>query len=604
MMVLLFTTMVAMAFGQGCTQIKTCVPGQPMVNCYNVTRDSNSGSSLRITSYVLENIPPNSIVYCLNDSVFFDTPGTVTYEASLGFTINDAINAVLLIQSPNREEDGEQISGRVTAVDTSDQSAANLQVIIIDVNEFPPEFIAPDDLQHSLRFTEGERPTNSLVGRIQTSDGDSEDSDSTVSFRIEGIGGDEFNVTRMTVGPVTFFNLMYTYDSPLDRERIAFYQLTIVAVDNISPVMTSNPSLQVNITIEDINDNAPQFMGDRMFVIPEGLKEGVFVGNVSASDADDGENARITYSIVSSAFDEVFTIDSTSGILRTSSFYKDLRFADNMRRLTVEVMAEDNGVVPLNNRSVFTVVVQHPVRFTNNTYTFELVENNNPLVTVGNVSASSPDPVSFYYHIESPGSDKFTIDRDTGKITVRESLDRETSPMEMSIIAAVYSNHSDLSSTAIVRIIVIDVNDNPPRFSSSNYTFSVTVGQRVAGTVFANDSDSGVNSNITFSTPTTGTPLSVRNIGNNEAEIVIEEDETGQFGIAVVATDGGEKIASTSVEVRINPASSSSDSTINTPVVVIAVIVCVVFLITTVILLIVTAYYCTGKCNKAHFQFV
>ena len=461
MMVLLFTTMVAMEFGQGCTQITTCVPGQPMINCSVVTHDSNSDPPIQITSYVLENIPPNSVIYCLNDSAFFDTPGTVTYAASSDFTINDAINAVLLIRSPNREAD-DQITGRVTAFDTPDQSEANLQVIIIDVNEFPPEFIAPDVLQHSLRFTEGERPTNSLVGRIQTSDVDIEDSESTVSFRIKGNGGDEFNVTRMTVGPISFSNLLYTYDSPLDRERIAFYQLTIVAVDSISPVMTSNPSLQVNITIDDINDNAPQFMGDHMFFIPEGLEEGVFVGNVSASDPDAGENATITYSIASSTFDREFTIDSTSGILRTSSFYKDLRFADNMRRLTVEVMAEDNGVVPLNNRSVFTVVVQRPVRFTNNIYMFELVENNNPLVTVGNVSASSPDLVSFYYHIESPGSDKFTIDRNTGKITVQESLDRETSPMEMFIIAAVYSNHSDLSSTAIVRIIVIDVNDNSP----------------------------------------------------------------------------------------------------------------------------------------------
>ena len=583
-LLLALSSEVRVVSGQSCTQITTCVPGQRMVNCYNVTRDSNPGSSLQITSYVLENIPPNSVIYCLNDSVFFDTPGTVMYDASNGFTINDTINAVLLIQSPNREEDGEQITGRVTASDTSGQSEASLQVIIIDVNEFPPEFIAPDEFQHSLRFTEGERPTNSLVGRIQTSDDDSEDGESTVSFCIEGIGGDEFNVTRMTVGPVTFFNLLYTYDSPLDRERIAFYQLTIVAVDSISPVMTSNPSLQVNITIDDINDNAPQFMGDRMFYIPEGLEEGVFVGNVFANDADAGENATITYSIVSSTFDDrEFTIDSTSGILRTSSFYKDLRFADNTRRLIVEVMAEDNGVVPLNNRSEFTVIVQRPVRFTNNTYTFELVENNNPLVTVGNVTASSPDLVSFYYHIEGPGNDKFTIDRDTGEITVRESLDRETSPMEMFTVAAVYSNHSDLSSTAIVQIIVIDVNDNPPRFSSSNYTFSVTVGQRVAGTVFANDSDSGVNSNITFSTPTTGTPLSVHNIGNNEAEIVIEEDETGQFGIAVVATDGGEKIASTSVEVRINPASSDES---NITIIVIASAACSVVVVLVVLILI------------------
>jgi len=531
-----------------------------MINCSIVTRVSDNPPIL-ITSYVLENIPPNSVVYCLDDSVFFDTPvipGTVTYETSVGFTIDNTLDAVLLIHSPDREAVNQQ-TGVVMAINMSNsaRSEAMLRVNIIDVNEFPPKFILPDELQHSLRFTEGEKPTNSLVG-IKTLDDDNTDDENTVNFIIDGIGSDEFNITKSVDGNIIIStNLVYTYGSPLDRERIEFYQLTIVAVDSVSPIMTSNPSLQVNITIDDINDNVPQFIGNRMFVIPSGLEEGVLVGNISATDADAGENARITYSIVSSNLD-AFTIESISGTLRTSSNYKTVVPTD-VTNLTVmvEVMAADNGVIPLFSTFVFTFIIQHPITFTSRTYAFKVVENNSPLESVGSVSASSPALASFYYRIKKSTGDKFAINRSTGEITVQESLDREATPIYEFTVAAVYSSHPDLSSTTVVKIKVMDVNDNDPQFDKQEYMFKATASQTVAGYVTANDSDTGNNSNVTFSSLTSSTQLIVRNIGNNTAEIIIGEvevveGEEAALGITVVATDGGGRTSTAPVTVEGN----------------------------------------------------
>ena len=89
-----------LASGQGCTQINACVPGQPMINCSTVARNCSWDPPIQINSYVLENIPPNSVVYCLNDNVFFDQPTAVTYEDISGLLeIDDTMTAILLTKN-------------------------------------------------------------------------------------------------------------------------------------------------------------------------------------------------------------------------------------------------------------------------------------------------------------------------------------------------------------------------------------------------------------------------------------------------------------------------------------------------------------------------
>ena len=166
-----------------------------------------------------------------------------------------------------------------------------------------------------------------------------------------------------------------------------------------------------------------------------------------------------------------------------------------------------------------------------------------------------------------------------------------------------YSNHIDLSSTATVRVTVTDVNDNNPQFGSSHYKFEVEVGQRIAGEVFANDSDTGNNAIITFSISTSTDLLSIEKTGDNTANIVVMEDEVAEIEFGIVAIDGGGRTGSSRVTVNIVPAQTRSSS-INTPVVVVAVIICVAFLAITVTLLVVISYYCTGRCKKQHFRLV
>ena len=94
-------TVIPTALTQQCDQITTCVDGQPLINCSMVFQ--NATTQLQINVYILENIPANSVVYCLDDDLFFPN---AMYDISSrpDFDIDSTIGAVLLTESPDYED--------------------------------------------------------------------------------------------------------------------------------------------------------------------------------------------------------------------------------------------------------------------------------------------------------------------------------------------------------------------------------------------------------------------------------------------------------------------------------------------------------------------
>ncbi|XP_063024562.1 protocadherin gamma-B5-like isoform X13 [Melospiza melodia melodia] len=80
----------------------------------------------------------------------------------------------------------------------------------------------------------------------------------------------------------------------LDRESEPSLRLLLTALDGGDPPRTGTAQLWINVT--DANDNPPVFAHDRYRVsLREDTPPGSTVLNVTASDADAGTNARITY---------------------------------------------------------------------------------------------------------------------------------------------------------------------------------------------------------------------------------------------------------------------------------------------------------------------
>ena len=77
--------------------------------------------------------------------------------------------------------------------------------------------------------------------------------------------------------------------------QVSEYQLTLVASDGGIPPRSA--AMEIVVMVMDANDHAPQFEERRyQFDLEENADIGTVVGQVSATDHDDGENAVITYS--------------------------------------------------------------------------------------------------------------------------------------------------------------------------------------------------------------------------------------------------------------------------------------------------------------------
>ncbi|KAF7235485.1 Protocadherin alpha-11 [Varanus komodoensis] len=81
---------------------------------------------------------------------------------------------------------------------------------------------------------------------------------------------------------------------PLDRERVAEYEVAVMAQDQGAPSLSASSSLAVPIS--DVNDNAPAFAQPSYAVfVRENNPPGAHIFTVSASDPDLAENALLSY---------------------------------------------------------------------------------------------------------------------------------------------------------------------------------------------------------------------------------------------------------------------------------------------------------------------
>ena len=294
--------------------------------------------------------------------------------------------------------------------------------------------------------------------------------------------------------------------SVLDYERHHSYELTVVAEDQGTDGHRSS-SMTLTVNVKDVNDNRPRFSQSLYdFYVSEDAPIGFEFGNVSASDADSDHNGRVSYSLETSPYLSVFGIFTVQGVLNT----RDTLDRESQDLYTLTVVATDHGTpYPLSATASIRIHItdtnDNNPEFSRSEYKFSIPENLPRGSLIGQVSASDRDTGQnqrLQYHFSIPHAE-FTINTYNGDITTLMPLDREVQEEYSLRVYVTDSGEPERSDSAVVKIQVLDENDNWPVFKAGGEQQVSVEENRPKGLqvtmVVARDRDAGENGTVSFS---------------------------------------------------------------------------------------------------------
>ncbi|XP_072318325.1 protocadherin-10a isoform X3 [Eucyclogobius newberryi] len=144
-----------------------------------------------------------------------------------------------------------------------------------------------------------------------------------------------------------------------DYEQLKEFSFMVQAKDSGAAELFSNAT--VNVIIVDQNDNAPSVIapigknGTAKEHLPRSAEPGYLVTRVVAMDGDDGENARLSYSILRGNEMGMFRMDWRTGELRTARRVSPKRDPQAFYDLLIEV--RDHGQPPLSSSASVSVIL-------------------------------------------------------------------------------------------------------------------------------------------------------------------------------------------------------------------------------------------------------
>ena len=189
-------------------------------------------------------------------------------------------------------------------------SEVSVTIQVLDLNDNVPTFHVPTAGQVRV-------PENSIVGtefyNLTAVDKDS-DANGRITYSI--IGGDGKGL--FVIDSVT--GLLKTNEI-FDYESKSSYSLQVKAVDSGSPPLQSN--ITITVYIASVDEFSPVFpLGGYSFEVPGNAQVGDFVGNVTATDYDGGEDGEVFYSFVDPSSDAL-RINRTSGVITVNRTLND-----------------------------------------------------------------------------------------------------------------------------------------------------------------------------------------------------------------------------------------------------------------------------------------
>ncbi|KAF6082387.1 hypothetical protein HJG60_014643 [Phyllostomus discolor] len=376
----------------------------------------------------------------------------------------------------------------------------HVEVEVKDINDNPPVF--PEN-KKGIIIAES-RPLETRFPLDGASDADI-GVNSALTYQIDP--NDYFALDTQN-NPEQMSSLSLVLRKSLDREEIQEHRLLLTATDGGKPQLTG--TVQLLITILDVNDNAPQF--DKFIYkvrVVENAFNGTLVFQLNATDPDDGINGDIIYSFrrpVSPAVLNAFIINPNSGEIKTKGKldFEEKKFYE------IPIEAIDQGNIPMAGHCTVLVEILD-------------INDNAPEVTITSLSLPVREDAqvgTLIALIRVSDSDSGANGQVTCSLTphvpfklvstfknyyslvLDSALDRESVADYAVVVTARDGGSPSLSATASVSVEVADVNDNAPTFAQPEYTVFVKENNPPSCHIFtvsARDLDAQENALVSYS---------------------------------------------------------------------------------------------------------
>ncbi len=448
-----------------------------------VMENSSLGTTVGVTGWATDADGTDVVTYTLDD------------DASGRFTIDSNTGVVTVAGAIDREAAGSyDIVVRATSTDSS-TTTKTFTIQVGDVDEFNVGAVTDND-GNANSVAE-----NATIGTVVGITGLASDGDATnnvITYSLFDNDGGRFTIDANS-GVVTVAGA-------IDREADGPSRtITVRATSQDGSFTDQNFSISI-VDVDEFNVTAPIDSDGASNTVTENMAIGTTVGITGSAIDSDATTNGVTYSL----FDDDggnFTIDANTGVVTTAKVL-DRESLGGSRSITLRSTSQDGSFAD----TVFTIAIQDVDEFnvgavSDSDATANLVAENASLGTVVGITdlASDGDATNnvITYSLFDNDGGRFTIDANSGVVTVAGAIDREADgPSRTITVRATSQDGSFTDQNFNISIADIDEFDVTAPVDTdgglNQVNENAAIGTLVGITVLSSDSDATANG-VTYS---------------------------------------------------------------------------------------------------------